>query len=116
MGVSIEKEKDVQRVSGEVIQAIKNVYSRCISTMHNKPMFMPHNPTPLEMLHFNLELLSTRIRDLVDITSDFKAGVGFTENESTIDLREGSTMSGATGLTTGVGTSGSALQSKSIAP
>lgn len=108
MGLGIEKEKDVQRVSGEVIQAIKNIYSRCITTMHNKPMFMPHNPTHMEMLLFNLDLLSTRTRDLMDITSDFKAGVDMPD--STVgDLREGSTISAATGITGMGGNSGSKM-------
>jgi len=114
MGVHLEKEKDVQRVSGEVVQAIKNIYSRCLGSMHNKPMFMPTNPSPLEMLHFNLELLSTRVQDLVDITSDYRAGVDLSASGSMGDLREGSTMSGATGITGPA--SGSVFQSKSVAP
>jgi hypothetical protein len=113
MGLHLEKEKDVQRVSGEVVQAIKNIFNRCVATMHNGPMFAPHSPTPLEALHYNLQMLSTRIQDLVDITSDYRAGVDLSAG-STLDLREGSTISAATGITgTVAGASGSMLHSKS---
>jgi hypothetical protein len=95
MGQSLEKEKGVQRMSGEVIQAIKNIHNRCVSTMRNKIMFTPQNPTHLELLAFNLEVLATRIIDLMDITSDFNAGIDRSESLISGDeqLKEGSTTS-----------------------
>ena len=73
--VGLEKEKDVSRTAGEVMQATRNIYRRCEATMRQKPMFMPQHPSLMELLSFELEVLSTRIRDLIDITGDFRAGV-----------------------------------------
>jgi hypothetical protein len=72
-GVRMDKEKSVQREWGAVESAIRNVYSRCCATMRNKPLFPPSSSAPLaEVLEFDLDVMWTRIRDLIDIKAEYK--------------------------------------------
>lgn len=113
LGTTMDKENVKHRVSGEVIQAVKNIYNRCVHTMRNKPLFMPHNPTPLDVLLFDLDVLSQRLQDLEDITSEYKVTVDRSDSSVLGDLKEASTVSGAT-VITGIPSTGSqVLGSKS---
>jgi hypothetical protein len=72
-GVQMDKEKTVQREWGAVDGAIRNVYSRCCATMRNQPLFPPPSTaTDMEILEFDLDVMWTRIRDLIDIRAEFK--------------------------------------------
>lgn len=103
--VGLGKEKDVSRTSGEVIQAIRYIYRRCEGSMRQKPGFMPRDPSIMEALSFELEVLSARIKDLIDISNDFKSGVDL-GGASLGNLGGGdstvlSLVSGLTGITSG---------------
>ena len=90
------KVKNLQQEYGAVKGAINNIYIRTCSTMRSKPLFPPaSNATIEEVLDFDLSVMNTRIRDLLDIREDFNKN-GFNVNDSVFmdrGLEEGSMSS-----------------------
>lgn len=69
----IDKKKDISREFTQTLQSIKNLYGRCLNTMRVKPMFttMKENTSLVETLDGELDLILTRITDLIEIADDF---------------------------------------------
>jgi hypothetical protein len=69
------KKKDVSREFTQIIQSIRNLYGRCHSTMRVKSVFSgPKDVLNLsDVLDTELDLISTRIVDLIEITNEFKS-------------------------------------------
>lgn len=99
-----DRSKNIARETSQVVQSIKNVFTRCQATVRNRTQVAAANrdASMSELLAFNLDVIHARISDLLEITSEYKAlkSAGETSH-STPDLREGSgftTMTpGATG-------------------
>jgi hypothetical protein len=103
--LKLDKEKNVQQEWGAVEGAVKNIYSRCCATMRNMPLFPPSSNAPvMEVLSFDLDVIWTRIRDLIDMQLEYKPSDG-----STVfgDLGDMSLTSNATGVADGPSTGGS---------
>jgi hypothetical protein len=68
------KKKDVSREFTQTIQAIRNLYGRCYSTMGVKSIFAgPRDNTQLhEVLDVELDVISARMGDLIEITEEYK--------------------------------------------
>lgn len=81
----VNKKKDVSREFTQIIQAIRNLYGRCLSTMRVKPMYTGQrdNSNLSEMLDQELDLILTRILDLIEISQEYQN-----------DLNNGSTYGG----------------------
>ena len=94
-----DRSKSVARETSQVVQSIKNVYARCQATMRNKPQVQPPNKEAnmYDLLTSNLDVIHARIMDLIEISSEYKAGADASNGSSTSDLRE---LSGFT-MTTG---------------
>ena len=73
----VNKKKDVSREFTQIIQAIRNLYGRCLSTMRVKPMFtgQRENSNLSDMLDQELDLILTRIIDLIEITEEYQTDV-----------------------------------------
>ncbi len=71
------KKKDVSREFTQTIQAIRNLYGRCYSTMGVKSIFSgPRDNMPLsEVLDVELDVISARMTDLIEITEEYKQEV-----------------------------------------
>ncbi len=87
-----DKSKDIARETSQVIQTIRNIFSRCQATMRNKINIVSANKDASmhEQLIFNLDVIHARISDLIEITNECKNGDNG-DNESnpgTVDLRE----------------------------
>lgn len=68
-------EKSVQQEYGAVETAIKNIFARCVTTMRQSPLFPPSATASfLEVMEYDLEVIHTRLEDLIDISTDFKSG------------------------------------------
>jgi hypothetical protein len=68
-------EKSVQQEYGAVETAIKNIYARCLATMRNSPLFPPASTASfMEVMQYQLDVIHTRVEDLIDINSDYKSG------------------------------------------
>ncbi len=94
-GLLMDKEKSVQQEWGAVEGAIRNIYSRCCATMRNQPLFPPPATASLmEVLEFDLDVMWTRIVDLISIRQDYRP------SDSTVlgDLAELSVSTMATGV------------------
>jgi len=98
---SEDKKKEMSRQSSQVAQAIKNIYTRCSSTMRNKPVFVGQNAADhLEMLDFNLDVINSRIVDLIEITNEYKEEVAAGGSiGGGVSLRELSASTVLTGIT-----------------
>ncbi len=108
--VVMDKSKNVQQEWGAVDGAIRNIYARCCATMRAQPLFPPASSASImEVLTFDLDVIWTRIRDLLDIRIEYRP------NESSGELGgefSQSTATAGTGLnTTGI----SAMGSNSVA-
>ncbi len=69
------KKKDISREFTQIIQAIRNLYGRCHSTMTVKTLFsiVKENPlNPMESTEQELDLILTRMVDLIEITNEYK--------------------------------------------
>eukprot|EP00605_Chrysophyceae_sp_TOSAG23-4_P002510 GSChrysophyteH1.ASY1.ANO1.2773.1 assembled CDS len=98
-GLVMDKEKSVQQEWGAVEGAIRNIYSRCCATMRNMPLFPPAANAPImEVLEFDLDVMWTRITDLIDIKEEYKSESTYAGN-----LAEMSLSTTATGLVSGGG-------------
>eukprot|EP00606_Chrysophyceae_sp_TOSAG23-5_P001299 GSChrysophyteH2.ASY1.ANO1.617.1 assembled CDS len=108
-GLTLDKEKSLQQEWGAVEGAIRNIYARCCATMRNMPLFPPPaTASVMTVLDFDLDVMWTRIRDLIDIQLEYKPS----ESSFLGDLNELSVSTAATGFNTaaGVSSTGSALQ------
>lgn len=85
----VNKKKDVSREFTQIIQATRNLYGRCVSTMQVKTMFTGQrdNSNLSDMLDQELDMILTRILDLIEITQEYQ-----------VDLNAGSTYGGSSGL------------------
>ena len=71
-----EKKKNNARESSQVAQSIRNVFIRCQATTKVKSLsFAANNShmTPQQQLDFYLDVIYSRIVDLVEITKEFDA-------------------------------------------
>lgn len=92
-----DKTKEVSKELSQISAAIKNVFTRCQSSSRNRVKGLG-NVTLSEVLDFNIELILSRIVDLIEITKEY--------NDEQIDKLGGSIndlnqMSGSTILTHG---------------
>ena len=105
-----EKKKDISREFSQVTQAIRNIFSRCQSSMRNKAVFVgsKESSSQVDMLNFNLDLIHARIVDLIEISNEYKEDLASNSLLFETDLREGSLANPSvfTGVT-GAQTSGS---------
>ena len=68
-------EKSVQQDYGAVETAIKNIFTRCLTTMRQSPLFPPAaNASFMEVMEYDLDVIHTRLEDLIDISNGFKSG------------------------------------------
>lgn len=68
-----EDKKAVVRESGQVVQAIRNIFARCESSMRIKPQQTASRDDGLsELLAFNLDVIHARILDLKEICEEYK--------------------------------------------
>ena len=71
-------EKSVQQEYGAVETAIKNIFTRCVTTMRQSPLFPPQATASfIEVMEYDLDVIHTRLEDLIDISTDFKSGSSF---------------------------------------
>ena len=71
----MDQKKNVQQEYGAVETATKNIFSRCVTTMRNSPLFPPGaGASFLEVVEYQLDVIHTRLEDLMDISADFKLG------------------------------------------
>lgn len=70
----VNKKNDVSREFTQIIQSIKNLYGRCQGTMKvNSVVSEIKDLTNIkEVLFGELEFIATRMKDLDDITKDYK--------------------------------------------
>jgi len=69
------KKKDISREFTQIIQAIRNLYGRCHSTMTVKTLFnivKENSSNPMESADLELDLILTRMVDLIEITNEYK--------------------------------------------
>jgi len=105
-GVVMDKEKHIQQEWGAVEGAIRNIYARCCATMRSQPLFPPAATAPvLEVLEFNLDVMWTRILDLIDIRNEYRPSDSLSG-----DLGEVSQSTVATGFNTAGGVSAGGSQ------
>lgn len=80
------KKKDISREFTQTIQAIRNLYGRCYSTMGVKSIFAgPRDTMQLnEVLDLELDVITARMTDLIEITEEYKQEVvlGLSTNNS----------------------------------
>jgi predicted RNase H-like nuclease (RuvC/YqgF family) len=92
-----DKKKDISRESSQVIQAIRNIFSRCQASMRNKntSIYTSANEatTLTDNLIMNLDVISGRIVDLIEICTEYDPGAS---NGGLGDLGEPSTSSAST--------------------
>lgn len=104
-GVVMDKEKNIQQEWGAVEGAIRNIYARCCATMRAQPLFPPAATAGVvEVLEFDLDVMWTRIRDLIDIRNEYRPS-----DSVAGDLAEMSQSTLATGFNT-AGVSGGGSQ------
>lgn len=103
-----DRQKNMSRELSQISEAIRNLYSRCMTTMRNKQTTMlatkEHTSTK-DLLEYNLEIIHFRLKDLIEIRKDYEtyvnetAGVGAGTSVSG-ELLEASVSSTHTGMTT----------------
>ena len=100
-----DRSKNIARETSQVVQSIKNVFSRCQATVRNRTQVtVAHRDTSVsDVLAFHLDSIHARIFDLLEITSEYKVLKTTGDSSlSTSDLREGSGFTGQTPSVTGV--------------
>jgi len=87
-----EGQKDSIRDMAEVVQGIRNLYVRCQASTERKAKisFSKDNSNLLETLAIQLDVILSRCRDLIEITSEYSS---FQARES-VALAEGETRGG----------------------
>lgn len=73
------KKKDISREFTQIIQAIRNLYGRCHSTMTVKTLFnavKENLSNPMESAELELDLILTRMVDLIEIAGEYKQDGG----------------------------------------
>jgi chromosome segregation ATPase len=98
-----DKKKDVSRESSQVIQAIRNIFSRCQASLRNKNTSIYTSSTAVvtmaDNLGMNLDVISGRIVDLIEICSEYDPGYASGGAGNAMgDLGEPSTSSASTTL------------------
>jgi ribosomal protein S20 len=70
----VNKKKDVSREYTQIIEAIRNLYGRCYSTLRVKSVFSgPKDSANIhDVLSVELDFIATRIVDLIEITDEYK--------------------------------------------
>lgn len=68
------KRKNVSQQLSQTTQAIRNLYSRCYTSLRNKPVFAGNRDTATvtELLDYELDVSEMRISDLREISIEFK--------------------------------------------
>ena len=94
-----ESQKDSIREMAEVIQGIRNLYSRCTASEKKRTILVNKDANLLESLSANLETILDRCRDLIEITSEYaketeSSCLGL--SQSSTDLKTASSYSGQT--------------------
>ena len=95
-----DKSKNIARETSQVVQSIKNVFTRCQATVRNRSQVAAANrdATLADLLSFNLDIIHARVSDLLEITSEYKALKAAGDlSTTTSDLREGSGFTTMTG-------------------
>jgi chromosome segregation ATPase len=81
----MDQKMNVQQEYGAVETAVKNIFSRCVTTMRNSPLFPPGaNATFLEVVKYQLDVIHTRLEDLIHISDGFKAGGATIQDASAV--------------------------------
>lgn len=71
----IDKKKGVSTEFTQIIQAIRNLYTRCYTTMKVKSTLVSgakESNSLFETLENNLDVIQSRIKDLIEIVSEYK--------------------------------------------
>lgn len=98
-----DNRKNVSREFSQIVQAIRNLYNRCQTTMKNKVKTPVVNK---EQADYHLEVIHSRVIDLLEIYEEYRLNLtsaganGFAASMSSLDLKEGSA---STTLTAGQG-------------
>lgn len=95
-----DKSKNIARETSQVVQSIKNVFTRCQATVRNRSVVAAahRDATLSELLTFNLDIIHARVSDLLEITAEYKTFKASGDTSlSTPDLREGSGFTAITG-------------------
>eukprot|EP01041_Mallomonas_annulata_P010582 gene10582-22081_t len=107
-----DSKKSIVRESGQVVQAIKNIFARCQATMRIKPQIVANRDNALsDLLAFDLDVVHARILDLKEICDEYKSGILNMKTDTGMigqDLRDGSisTNGGSGGRSAALGSSG----------
>jgi tagatose-1,6-bisphosphate aldolase len=70
-----DRKKDLSRELSEVSSSIKNMFTRCTSTVKSKQLFSNNRDASLlaEVLEYNLEIIMARVIDIKEIKKEFSA-------------------------------------------
>ncbi len=87
----MDKKKDISREYIQIIQSIRNLYLRCVSTMNAKHGYsasggQKEGLSLLETLDGNLDLIGARISDLIEIFDEYGNVSGFANSFSSSTL------------------------------
>jgi hypothetical protein len=66
-----DKAKNVSRECSQVIQSVKNIYARCITTARNPGKISNNNNANINLLLDNLLYIENRLVDLIEITDEY---------------------------------------------
>jgi hypothetical protein len=97
-----DNKKKVSREFSQIIQAIKNLFNRCQATMRNKVKTVgSNNSGNREQWDYNLEIIHSRIKDLLEIEDEYNLSLKQIDNglagmnmSTASDLKENSSISG----------------------
>ena len=72
------KKKDISRELTQIIQSVRNLYTRCYNNMRVKPVFNgpKENIVIDDILNFELDVILMKMSDLVEISADYKLYLG----------------------------------------
>jgi hypothetical protein len=99
-----DKSKNIARETSQVVQSIKNVFTRCQATVRNRSVVAAahRDATLSEVLTFNLDIIHARVSDLLEISAEYKTfKIAADMSTANSDLREGSGFTSMTGPMTG---------------
>mmetsp|Transcript_24552 Transcript_24552/g.24794 ORF Transcript_24552/g.24794 Transcript_24552/m.24794 type:complete len:376 (+) Transcript_24552:144-1271(+) len=81
-----ESKKNIVRETGQVVQAIKNIFARCQATMRIKPQIVQNRDNDLsDLLAFDLDVVHARILDLKEICDEFKTAATVAAANNVLD-------------------------------
>ena len=81
-----DNRKKVSREFSQIMQAIRNIFNRCQCTMRNKVKTTAVNR---EAWEYNLEVIYSRIKDLIEIVEEYKLSVQLTGTMAQMGIKDG---------------------------